>query len=350
MDNNIATKCRIPAIDALKTIAIIGVLIIHTCSYGYSCGIGTFDWCSVVFWSCLARASVPIFLMCSGAVLLDPEKELSIRTLFSKHLLRIVIAMLIWAMAYKVYWLCDSGEFTVQFLILSLKEVFLFKQEFHLYYLHIMILVYIFLPITRVLTAHKTKRELQYFLAVWFVLGIVYPTAINFWPFTLLSGIPLQWLINMTYASIGYSVLGFYFQKYAARKPKLYIAVFAIGFSCVFGGTLAMSISQGSLYELFLGGMSPGVSLMAIGLFGFVTFSMKQGASGDNFIFKISKASFCIYLIHLFFLYIFNPVGLTVSILPYFILIPVVAIANLACSYLVYILLSYIPIVKKYLV
>ncbi|HHV99138.1 MAG TPA: acyltransferase [Clostridiaceae bacterium] len=114
------------AIDILKVIAIIGVLIIHSCSGGYSYGVGTFNWVSAVFWGSLTRASVPIFLMCSGALLLNPQKELPVRKLYFKNLLRILVALFFWAMAYKVFGLVITHTLTTQNLLQSIKEVILY--------------------------------------------------------------------------------------------------------------------------------------------------------------------------------------------------------------------------------
>jgi len=341
---------RSSAIDILKAIAIIGVLTIHSSAGGCGNDIGSFNWCSSVFWGSLTRASVPIFLMCSGALLLDPQKQITVRTLYGKHLLRILIAMFFWAMTYKIYaFIGSDGVITAQSVFQTIKEVVLFQHEFHLYYLHIIILVYIFLPITRIITANSTKQQLHYILAIWFVFGIIYPTVRSFWPFTLLSGIPLQWSVNMAYSSIGYGIMGYYIKKFAAWRPRAYLLLFALGFVCVFGGTLACSISVASFYQSFLEGMSPGVAIMAIGLFGAVTVLYR-----DNkrciIAEKVSKASFCIYLVHMFFLYVFSHCGITVQLFPSLVSIPMIVFADFACSYLIYLIISRIPIANKYLI
>jgi len=200
---------RNSSIDLLKTVAIFGVIVIHTCSGAYNDPIPSLGWISAVLWGSIVRASVPIFFMCSGALLLTPHKLLSLKKLYTGNLLRIVAAMFVWALAYKGYHLLVSGSFTLSACFQALKEVLLFKHEFHLYYLHILMLVYVFLPITRVFVKNASGKELQYALAVWFLLGIIYPTVRAFWPFSLLTGIPAQWLMNMTYAAIGYGVLGY---------------------------------------------------------------------------------------------------------------------------------------------
>ena len=337
-------------IDLLKAIAIFGVVIIHTCGAGYSNPISSFDWLSSVFWGSIARASVPIFFMCSGALLLNPKKELSIHRLYTKNLLRIVLSMCIWALVYRAYHLIVAGTYSLHDIFQAIKEVLLFKQEFHLYFLHIMVIVYVFLPITRVITKHSTKKELRYSLAVWFLLGIVYPTVRPFWPVTLLSGIPVQWMLNMTYAAIGYGLLGYYLSQHliSLKRSVLFLA---IGFLGVFGGTIFMSMRTETLYQNFLEGMSVGVALLAIGIFG-LCYNLKSsiGKKTAQVISKLSKASFCIYLVHVLWLYFFDFLGISVNGFPCLISIPLISCLNLALSYCTFLLLSKIPLIRRWLI
>lgn len=153
--------------------------------------------------------------------------------------------MLFWGTTYKLYNLLKTNNFTLTNLLSDFKNVLLFKQEFHLYYIHITLLIYILLPVLRVFTKNADKRTFQYALAVWFVLGVVFPTVIGFWPFNLIGGIPLQWKLNLAYNSIGYFMLGHYLKKY---PPKLLPSIISAvgGFALVYGGTVFMSIRRGS--------------------------------------------------------------------------------------------------------
>lgn len=339
------------SVDLLKTIAIIGVMIIHSCTGWSLYRVGSVNWISNLFWGSISRASVPIFLMCSGALFLSPQKELSLKKLYQKKLLRIVVAMLFWGMAYKIFHLAGSGNLSFEGIYKAMKEVLLFKQEFHLYYLHIIIFVYIFLPITQVFVKNATSEQMLYFLAVWFVFGIIYPTVDSFWPINLISGIPKQWLLNMTYASIGYGVLGYYIKNFSKPNLKRNIAFLSVGLIIVFSGTWYFTLLEGEFYQNFLESMSVGVALMAIGIFGLVT-SVRIDASKKyaRVITYISKASFCIYLVHVFFISMLNKFGLTINVFPSILSIPVIAIIIFICSLGVYAVLSHIRIIKKWLI
>lgn len=350
MDNSCMKTSRNIGIDLLKSIAIFGVIVIHLCSAGYSNPVLSGNWISTVFWGSLVRGSVPIFLMCSGALLLDSSKELTIKKLYFKNILRIVLAMFIWSMLYKVYHLIASDTLEISSLIQSLKEVFLFKQEFHMYYIHIMIIVYVFLPITRVFVKNATQKELLYALSIWFILGIVYPTARVYWPFNLLSGIPAQWLINMTYASIGYGILGFYITRYPL-STKCNCLLSVAGFIFVFGLTTYVSVKNGILYEGFLEGMSVGVALLATGIFGlFYNMKDKMSCKASILCTKLSKGSFCIFLVHVFVIYLFGYFGIGVNDFPCFVSIPLLSALNLFLSYVIYFIMSKIPFVNRWLI
>ena len=347
--DTLTKQSRNLAIDFLKAIAIFGVVVIHTCSYEYN--ISSFNWVSSVFWGSAVRASVPIFFMCSGALLLAPEYKLSLKRFFSKNVLRIVVAMLFWAMAYKVFHLLAGHSLTLINIFQALKEVLLFNQEAHLYFLQIILLVYLFLPITKIITQYADKRHLEYLLALWFVLGIVFPTVAAFWPFKLLSGIPMQYKINETYAAIGYGLFGYYLKRYAPWNRVLCLSLTAAGFLITFGGTYISSALKSAFDTQFLEGMSVGVCLMAAGIFGLCTsVNITKSSKIAGKIIYLSKASFCVYLTHMFFLYTLSYFGLKAAVLPTVISTPIVAGIIFVCSIFAYAVLSRIPIVKKWLI
>jgi surface polysaccharide O-acyltransferase-like enzyme len=344
---------RDTSIDLIKVIAIIGVVTIHTCIGGYAYPIGSWNWGASLFWGCITRASVPLFFMCSGALLLDPHHALSLKKLYSKNILRVLTALLFWAMAYKIFNLLIAGTFSVSTVFQAVKEVILFKHEDHLYYIHIILLVYAFLPITRVFVQNANKKLMEYALALWFILGILFPTVKVFWPFSLLIGIPLQWMLNMTYASIGYGILGYYMKRYRNSEFLSYLVIGFLGFFLSFGATWYGSVQKGVLYQHFLEGMTCGVAFLAVGIFGAcITWAEKRELSSKigRVLTYGSKASFCIFLVHVFFLKIFPCMGLSVNVFPCLISIPLLVILNLVCSIWVYWILSHVVILKKWVV
>ena len=338
------------AVDLVKTVAIAGVLLIHASAGGLSgTEAGSPFWLSCLFWNALARPAVPLFLMASGALLLPPERELTLKKLYTHNLPRLLAALFFWAAFYKLAFLASVHSVTVPDLRAAAENLLLFRHEEHLYYLHIMLLVYAFLPLTRLL-AKGDRRTCAYALVLWFLLGILYPTLRTLPPLSLLNGIPLQWRLNMTYASIGYTLLGYYLTAYHPRPSRaLCSLLFLAGFLLTFGGTWASSSAAGELKEHFLEGMGVGTFLEALGVWGLCqTVSLPRPVRGAAAFF--SKASFCVFLTHIYFLQTLSPHVIRVSSGPALLTVPLLSALLLACGCGLYAVLSRIPVARSWLV
>lgn len=349
---SLTVHTRNHAVDLIKTIAICDVLISHVAVPAFSAGaIGTLPWLCALFWAGISHVSVSLFLLASGTLLLSAKKKMTFKKLYTKNFPRLLIALLFWAACYKVFGLFLFGQLSAPALVRAGKEVLLFHHEEHLYYLHIMLLVYAFLPITQLVAAQADRRQLEYLLGLWFLLGILYPTVKIFWPFTLLTGIPTQWLMNMTYAAIGYTLLGHYLSEYHAhsrsRWPWLLMA--AGGFLLAFFGSWAASSADGELNAHFLEGMGVAMCLIAAGVYGLCLTVRIPDAAGRGLEY-LSKASFCVFLVHIFFLKIFAHFGITALIGPAILTVPMMTVLLLGCGCLVYEVLRRIPVVNRYLI
>ena len=342
---------RDPFVDLVKTLAICDVLISHVAVPAFGVGpVGSAPWLTALFWACFSHASVSLFLMASGVLLLSPERPLPLRKLYGKSIPRLLIALLFWAACYKIFDLLLWGGVDRWTLEQSFKEVLLFKHEEHLYYLHIMLLVYAFLPLTRLIARHGDRKLLEYGLGLWFLLGILYPTVRTFWPFTLLTGIPVQWKMNMTYASIGFTLLGWYLVKYHPRiRTGPSLLTLLAGVCVVFGGTWAQSAAAGKLDSHFLEGMGVGVFLVALGSWGLCR-RVRLSGPAVRAVTYISKASFCVFLTHIFFLKALARRGFTAQMGPALLTVPLLSALLLGCGCGVYALLSRIPGVRRWLV
>ncbi len=352
---SLRTRRRSGAVDAAKTVAIFGTLLIHaSANGGFGGEVGSFGWTASLFWGSVLRCAVPVFFLCSGALLLPPEKNVTVRSVWTKYIPRILIALLFWAAMYEAYDLAltwhRTGVLESAALRQAVKNFLLFQHKSHLYYLHIILLVYAVLPLTRLLTARADGRLLRYGLLLWAVLGIVLPTVRMFPPLSLIQGIPAQYPINLTWAAVGYGVLGYVLRERGAeRRPRFYVLLYLAGFALTFLGTLEMSISQDKLYTAFLQGTSPGVCLEAAGVYGFCV-SVFADRKPYRLTETVSRASFCIYLVHLFFLENLTEHGFSAAVLPSVWVVPALTMTVFALSFAVWLVLRQIPVVNHYLI
>lgn len=338
------------SIDLIKSVAIWNVVLIHVAAAPFSGGtVGSGPWLSALLWACLTHSGVPLFLMASGALLLAPERGLTWRKL-ARYILRALAALLFWAACYKLDGLALAGRLDPEGLVDAVKHWGLFHHEGHLYYLHIMLLVYAFLPITRLIARCASRRLLEYALALWFLLGILYPTLLPFWPFTLLRGIPVQWRMNMTYASIGYTLLGHCLAAYHPRpRRRTSLLLLAAGFLLTFCGTWTLSLAAGTPEDHFLEGMGVGMFLVALGEWGLCR-SIDLPERAGRLVTGLSRASFCVYLTHVFVLQFLVRRGIRAAEGPVLVTVPAVSLWIIACCCAAYALLSRIPWVRKWLV
>lgn len=334
-------------IDLVKALAIFCVLIIHVGTEALQASLGIFDRLSGYALASAARVAVPLFFMCSGALLFSEERKLTMKKLYGRNLLRLLIALLFWAVVYSLWDLYRAGTWTGEALRAAGKDLLLFRHKYHLYYLHIALLFYVMIPVMRILTRSASQKEIRYVLIVWFVTGIVFPVLFNFRPFNQLSGIPLQWKMNMTWASLGYGLLGWYLKKYGC-SIKIPVLSLAAGFAFTFGGTLLLSGNTPD--TRLLEGMSPGIALMAFGVFGLCLHAKGLQGRFGRVIEWISRSSFCIYLVHVLLLELLRDHGMTVLWGPVILTVPLISAGIMAACLLIYGLLSRIPIVKSWLV
>lgn len=341
-------QLRNQGLDVVRALAIVMVLVIHSASAGLVQAPGSANWWGALAWGSVARPAVPLFFMCSGALMLG--RDIPLRRLFGHNLLRIVCAMLVWALGYRLLDLLSYG-FTLAGLWGAVKATLLLNHEFHFYYLHILLLVYAFLPAVRVFIRSASRRELEYLLLLWFVTGIFIPLVRYFRPFNLVYQVDSWYRMNMAYSAIGYTALGFYLRQYGGTvKRRWYHLAFRCGLAVTFGGCAVMSLRAGALSEIFLEGMSPGPMFMALGLFGLILGRETWPAPVVKVTGRLARASFCIYLSHILFLKQLQRLGVSAGTSPTALWIPLTAALMLLGGYVTWEALHRIPVARDYLV
>ena len=288
---NPAAPSRVRSVDCAKCLAIFCVLLIHAASDVLRGGpISSIRWLSGLFWGSVSRGAVPLFLLCSGALLLDAERTISARHIWRRNIPHMLLALFFWAAVYKAIGLLTAGQTDAAALRGAVRDWLLWQHEGHLYYLPVILLVYAALPLTRTFTAHADAKTMRYFLAFWFAFGVLLPTFRQLGLLQDFGGIVRQWPLPMVWSAIGCTVLGDALRRrpLTARCAGL---LFAAGFLLCFAGTWLLSAKAGELKTPFLEGFSPGPCLMAAGLFSLCTQPQRLHRPVE----RLSRASFCIY-------------------------------------------------------
>lgn len=316
---------RDTAMDLLRILASVLVVLIHTASQNwYMVSPASADWQAMNIWDSIARPSVPLFLMLSGAFLLAPEKRLDLRALWLRRIPRLAGAYLLWSFIYALYSL--TGAFTV---FTELKFIPLIKSavagQYHLWYLPVIILLYALLPVLRApLNGENGQRACEYMLLLFLFYGVLRATVMLFdfpgrsYALTLAERFSFGNL--WTYA--GYFIFGYYLYKYPLPRV-LKLAVYAFGICAApltAAATRAASTLSGAPDERFYTIFSPATLFCAAALFLFfrdVVSKHKFSNAASRFIGFAASCSLGIYLSHVLFLnFTADRAGVTTLSLP----------------------------------
>ena len=339
--------------DLIRTVAIIGVIVLHATrdatSFQPAAPFEIWRWWFVDVYQSLSRVGVPLFVMLTGALLLQPFKEgESLRVFFRKRWVRIGLPFLFWGAVYFAWdFFVQKEAFTSSFILQGV----LSGPYFHFWYLYMLVGLYLLTPILRVLVAHADRRVLGLFLAVWF-LGILLPF------FALFSSYSLDSNVLTVPFWVGYFLLGIYLLDVRVRRSVLWGSLF-VGFLLTVIGTYAIAATIGGpITYFFQGYFSPTMILAAIMLF--LLLNRVQVPSGQGLVGHprlgrllslISENTLAIYLFHVMVIESlqlgFFGFTLSSNTLNSIVEVPLISVVTLFICLAVIVPLKKIPVVKR---
>ncbi len=217
----------------IRVVACVGIVFLHMIYGAVSIyGNGTTQILRDVSWMIVNNLywAVPCFVMVTGALLLDPSRELSYKKLFQKYIFRVVFALFIFCILYTVYDMLMNGDgFSVAGLLNGLIDFITGKSWSHLWYLYMLVGLYLLMPFFKKITAKISTKELGYFLLVIVVFLSLIPI-LNLWNIKIGFGIPVA------------TIYPFYlFFGYAVNRPEVHLSKW-IAAICLVISTVALSV------------------------------------------------------------------------------------------------------------
>ena len=110
---------KIIAFDSLRVVAILSVIVLHASAVVFLNLYPSYDWNVANVYDSFMRWNVPVFFMISGALFLRRSKELNIKRLYSRNILRIVAIFVFWSIIYAIIYanilICLSSMLQMQF-------------------------------------------------------------------------------------------------------------------------------------------------------------------------------------------------------------------------------------------
>jgi len=97
---NIKKSTRLYWVDSLRVFSCFLVILTHVCISEIKPEPTVYEKRVLYTMNALCRPCVPLFVMISGLLFLNPKKKISIKKLYSKYILRILKSFIFWAIYY----------------------------------------------------------------------------------------------------------------------------------------------------------------------------------------------------------------------------------------------------------
>ena len=256
-------SCRF---DVLRVVACLAVILLHLSAtiVRDSQFLGTIHWQLSNAINAATSWCVPVFVMLSGALLLNPKKHEHFPSFYTKRVSRLLPALIAWSaiyFAWRAFYWHDSISFSI-----IVRDVAVGQPYIHLYFLFLIAGLYLvtpFLAKALVVFSHAQMRNLTLVMAG-LALGDSLPG--------VASG-SLGSIFTMFVPYLAYYLAGWYCAKLPVQRTKVFLWVMAVaaGITTILTALLVSSRGIDDRWAFyFYGSFSPTVMIMAIGLFLFM--------------------------------------------------------------------------------
>lgn len=291
---------RIVWADVCRVLAIFGVILIHACGESfYSYGkIPISYWLSANFLDSLVRVAVPLFVMISGALLLDHTCVLPMNLKkIGRRIGKVLLPLIAWSVFY-LWWVDHNTPNITTSLFVWLMKFLNKPVMYHLWFVYMIIGIYILLPIIEVIyrACQSDTHFKWYFFAVWATinsLSIYVPM-----PFM----VPMQ--ITMLFSYAGYFLLGGILTSPCLKQVASvkWLLLYSTGVLLTFFVTWMRTKSNGVPDELAYLYFSPNVLLASIGAFMLIQKIHIAHGWRIRIVKLVSNSCFFIYFVHILIL------------------------------------------------
>lgn len=335
-------KKREVYLDALRVTATLAVMVIHLAATGYAEAVpGSYEWTVCLIYSTLARFAVPAFVMISGAMHLDPGREVAMKHMLKKTG-KLMTVFVCWSL---VYALTESAKehqiFSAAYALAVVHR--LVSGHYHMWYLYTIAGLYLATPFLRAMAADENLLKMYIVTAFALNFCLRIPTWIPGWEET--AGTAFNHADAGIFAGFtGYYCLGCYLHRRTFTKKQ--IAVISL-----FSGLLmAAFLVAGILLDR--PAMAFSEKMPQIFLYGAGVFLLFKSSAGHlerrrGILEKMVPCTFGMYLIHPAFNFLFRKTGLYALTFDPLLCIPLCALLVFGASFSVVWCMRKIPLLRK---
>jgi surface polysaccharide O-acyltransferase-like enzyme len=148
---------------------------------------------------------VPIFVMITGVLFLNPEKDITLEKLLKKYILRIVLAIIIFGIPYSFMEIFAEAHFSFNFVQIgtAVLNTMQGKSWDHMWYLYMIAGLYLCIPLIKIFVSNASESVIKYTLVVLFIFTSIIPTVESILPYRFGISIPIN-SVHVFYLLLGY--------------------------------------------------------------------------------------------------------------------------------------------------
>lgn len=340
-------------LDLLRLFACFMVIVIHVSAQNWlELPISSLRWNVFNICDSLARCAVPLFFMLSGYLFLS-KPQFSIRSLYMKNILRLVLVYFFWSLLYGA----DRIGFAALFRAFDLRELVwsTLDSKYHLWYLQSQVSVYLLFPLLWALKEYKEGKYLDYFCLLWLIFAIV-RTSILLLPLPVSVSVLITKFSFPLSAYCGYFVLGYLLGKHREKLKMLrnwhFCAAFILCSAITALLTYLRSAKTGAASDSFYSSFTVFTLIATAAAFCFFqSFSgFSPGGKKAIILERLSKYTFFTYLFHVFVLeYLDKLFSLNTLCFTPLLSVPLISLITFAVCMAAAFIIDRIPLLKKLL-
>lgn len=285
--------------DLLRIFSILAVISIHIHSslfFKYNSDEPFNWWVSNILFSA-TKWAVPVFVMLSGAFILDPSKSFTLKNGLLKKVLKLLVPFIAWTIICKVSaiaFLPTEGLTRLELLVLVVKNNLL---TYHLWFLYMLLGLYFISPIIRAFI----KNEPESILIVILVCFIANIALVSFLYFDVERVVynPLYYFTGFIF----YFLSGYYLLHQPVKRiyeNSIYILA-AISFLIAVIMNYLLLGHQILRWDIFIDNLSPVIMMISLAVFLFfqrVPWQNIFSTKASRIVRQLSNHCYGVYLVH----------------------------------------------------
>ena len=316
-------KNRLLSFDVIRVVAL---------SFAILCHVGTFHTVEFITGNVFTQisASIPLFLMLTGALFLREEKKFNVEVFLKKSWLPLVVLTIIWTLFYGLLYGYGLPMLTHQPVSFDafINYLLTFDGSYypHMWYSRMIVGMYLLIPVLRLFVKKENKNYIK-----WIIIGTI---IIQFIPgtlqvFTAGMDVTLKDFVETFYLQpltgyVAYFLVGWYVTTFPLSK-KLRRILYALGIIAVLISVFSVQFYYGIIPGI-RGYVHSGLDIVnfvwGVSVFVFFLSVLKDKINTNQFAIEASNFVYGMYIVHVLFLELFVQVFCPYSTFP--IQIPIV--------------------------